>query len=385
MSKLSNAACPARHTHWVIATVRNIATYTMNLEFFLHDMPCKAGWGNQRPLVIWIAEASKLLYANVISVEVHPQHKAFTVSVEAYTWSHDIISRSRVQNRGRYIEGTAFLDVRVHLSRASSLANLVYEFIARVNIYRYLSADSTADAVLRSRDACRDLAVVHYVSDTAATKNLITTPVHINEILENFGNNFAEDEEIVELCQEFKEGREYLEQILFHPERAPVMSDEDRNEYFTSKKFVSENHQKMVNLMFQLFSSSIICPTTASLLNVTASAGIFSKYMTTFHKLIRDEAQKPEPAMAAAAARLPQLRYVYIGDIHQLEPHAKRHRTTIAARFGAPSVMSVLSEAREVLVAPLVTTFLAHLTLIELPNRVAYARALESGLNPEHW
>ncbi|KAL6735799.1 hypothetical protein Aduo_006206 [Ancylostoma duodenale] len=367
MSKLSNAACSARHTHWVIATVRNIATYTMNLEFFLHDMPCKAGWGNQRSLVIWIAEASKLLYANVISVEVHPQHKAFTVSVEAYTWSHDIISRSRVQNRGRYIEGTAFLDVRVHLSRASSSANLVYEFIARVNIYR-------------------DLAVVHYVSDTAATKNLITTPVHLNEILENFGNNFAEDEEIVELCQEFKEGREYLEQILFHPERAPVMSDEDRNEYFISKKFVSEDHQKMVNLMFQLFSSSIICPTTASLLNVTASAGIFSKHMTTFHKLIRDEAsQKPEPAMAAVAARLPQLRYVYFGDIHQLELHAKRHRTTIAARFGAPSVMSVLSEAREVLVAPLVTTFLAHPTLIELPNRVAYARALESGLNPEHW
>ncbi|RCN41055.1 hypothetical protein ANCCAN_13001 [Ancylostoma caninum] len=322
MSKLFNAACSAlaainsseddRHTHWVTATVRNTATYPVRLEFVLRDMPSEAGWGNQRPRVIWIAGASKLSYAKVRSMEVHPQDKALNVCVEAYTWSHGTIS-SCVENHGRYIEGAAFVDVCVRLSRASSLANPVYESIARMDIYKNLSANSTANAVvdtvygrtplgcdnsddvtrftpwtgehacsisgrvvnlthdqrdavalgvsqlpvvaiqaafgtgktvvgaliaaqfaaergipvivtattnaavaqftetILSLDTYRNLAIVRYVSDTAATENLTPTPVDLNEILKNLGDDYVdeiEDPEEIELCQEFKEGRE---------------------------------------------------------------------------------------------------------------------------------------------------------------------------------
>ncbi|KAK6764177.1 hypothetical protein RB195_024483 [Necator americanus] len=42
--------------------------------------------------------------------------------------------------------------------------------------------------------------------------------------------------------------------------------------------------------------------------------------------LISDEAsQIPEPALAAFVNLLPRVQQVYIGDIHQLEPHAKCH------------------------------------------------------------
>ncbi|KIH55244.1 hypothetical protein ANCDUO_14601, partial [Ancylostoma duodenale] len=237
-----------------------------------------------------------------------------------------------------------------------------------------------------SLDDYPDLAVVRYVSDTAVAENLTRTPVDLNEILKNLGDNFADEleEKDKQLCQDFKEGREHLEEHLHHPERALAMTEDDKEEYFISESFVS-NLQKMVDLMFALLKPSIICATTASLLNTTAAPeGIFARHVSNFQVLIGDEAsQIPEIALVAMATRLPRVRHVYIGEMHQLEPHAKCSRSSNSAHLGARSVMSVLCEAGAVPVAPLITTFRTHPALIELPNRVAYDGALVSGLNTE--
>ncbi|EPB67562.1 hypothetical protein ANCCEY_13349 [Ancylostoma ceylanicum] len=100
--------------------------------------------------------------------------------------------------------------------------------------------------------------------------------------------------------------------------------------------------------------------------------------------LIGDEAsQIPEPALAAISNCMPFAQQVYIGDVHQLQPHARCHRDSPAAIYGARGVMSVICAARAVPVAPLVRTYRAHPALNELPNRIAYNGALISGTLPQ--
>ncbi|KIH56783.1 hypothetical protein ANCDUO_13037 [Ancylostoma duodenale] len=451
----------------------------MRLNFTLRNMPCEAGWSSQRPLVLWITDASRLSYAKVRAVEVHHQAKALNISIEAFTWSHETVSRC-VEGHCRHIGDATFVDICVRLSKPTALANPVYESISRMESYRNLSTDSAAGAVVDAvygrtplscdnsddqprftpwtgehvynikgravtlthdqRDAvalgvrelsvvaiqaafgtCKtvvgsliaahlaierripvivtattnaavaqftetilslddypDLVVVRYVSGTALAENLTRTPVDLNEILKYLGDNFADklEEKDKQLCQDFKEGLEHLEEYLHHPEQALAMTEDDKEEYFISESFVSENLQKMVDLMFALLKPSVICATTASLLNTTAAPeGIFARHVSNFQVLIGDDtSQIPEPALVAMAARLPRVRHVYIGDVHQLEPHAKCSRSSNPARFGAHSVMSVLCEAHAVPVAPLITTFRTHPALIELPNRVACSR-----------
>ena len=91
----------------------------------------------------------------------------------------------------------------------------------------------------------------------------------------------------------------------------------------------------------------------------------------------------PEPVFVAITNQLPALHHVYIGDVHQLEPHVRCARTTHAARFGARSIIDVLVSARAVPVAPLVTSFRAHPVLNDLPNLVAYNGSLVNGATAE--
>ncbi|EPB71099.1 hypothetical protein ANCCEY_09813 [Ancylostoma ceylanicum] len=79
---------------------------------------------------------------------------------------------------------------------------------------------------------------------------------------------------------------------------------------------------------------------------------------------------------------MPLPQQVYIGDVHQLEPHVRCHRDSPAATYGARRVMSVICAARAVPVAP-VRTYRAHPALNELSNRVAYNGALMSGTLPQ--
>ncbi|WKY00308.1 hypothetical protein Q1695_014844 [Nippostrongylus brasiliensis] len=82
--------------------------------------------------------------------------------------------------------------------------------------------------------------------------------------------------------------------------------------------------------------------------------------------------------MVAITTRLPQARHVYIGDIHQLDPHVRCPRASNPARFGARGVMDLLLE-RGVSSAPLTTTFRSHPGLVALPNELFYSNALQSG------
>uniref|UniRef100_A0A7I5E5U7 AAA_12 domain-containing protein n=1 Tax=Haemonchus contortus TaxID=6289 RepID=A0A7I5E5U7_HAECO len=141
----------------------------------------------------------------------------------------------------------------------------------------------------------------------------------------------------------------------------------------------------MFKLMFRVRRPAILCLTTASLLNTTdPSNGLFRRHSSTFGTIIGDKAsQIPEPALAAIASRIPEAKQRYIGDIHQLEPHARCQRTSNPAIYGARSVMNVLVGAATVPVSLLVTTFRAHPALNALPNLVAYDGTLLNGTGPE--
>ncbi|VDO91763.1 unnamed protein product [Heligmosomoides polygyrus] len=91
--------------------------------------------------------------------------------------------------------------------------------------------------------------------------------------------------------------------------------------------------------------------------------------------------QTPEPAMVAIATRLPQARHIYIGDIHQLEPHVRCSRSSNPARFGARGVMELLLE-KGIPSAPLNTTFRCHPDLLELRTSSAITGAFAVAPNP---
>ncbi|CAJ0610543.1 unnamed protein product [Cylicocyclus nassatus] len=228
-----------------------------------------------------------------------------------------------------------------------------------------------------------ELVPVRYLSDSAASDNTNPTPVDLNTLLANLeaehGGQMTEEE--ITLCRDYRDGRRVIERYLQDPDQVLQMTEEDKEEYLLSERFVSRNLQKMVNLLFRLRSPNILLATTASLLNTTSPGGIFTRHIHPFKVLIGDEAsQIPEPVLVALAIRLPSVRHIYIGDVYQLEPHAKCSRTANPAIYGARSIMDVLNKARAVPVAPLHTTFRVHPDLIQLSNRVAYEGRLISGI-----
>ncbi|XGW20354.1 hypothetical protein V3C99_003843 [Haemonchus contortus] len=226
------------------------------------------------------------------------------------------------------------------------------------------------------------LNIVRNISDTAAAVNQTPTSVDLGKILRTLGDDYEEQlsHEDLHTCHEFQEYREIIENYLDHPELIPNMSDEDKEEYEIAERYVSQTLKRMVNIMFTVRRPSIICMTTASLLNSTASGGIFTPYLTEFTTVIGDEAsQIPEPTLLAIAGRLTRARHVYIGDVHQLAPHVKCPPNSSPVLHGARSVMSLLLQSSPVPVAPLITTFRSHPALIALPNRIAYAGQLVSG------
>ncbi|EPB65296.1 hypothetical protein ANCCEY_15641, partial [Ancylostoma ceylanicum] len=200
------------------------------------------------------------------------------------------------------------------------------------------------------------------------------------------------------LCDKFTTGRTILERYIENPDLAVDMSEEDKDEYALAERNVSKTVKKMIRLMYKLRRPEILCITTASLLNAYGSRGgtltetessessepAGPESPDPSHVLIGDEAsQIPEPALAAISNCMPFAQQVYIGDVHQLEPHARCHRDSPAAIYGARGVMSVICAARAVPVAPLVRTYRAHPALNELPNRIAYNGALISGTLPQ--
>ncbi|KIH54507.1 hypothetical protein ANCDUO_15343 [Ancylostoma duodenale] len=74
--------------------------------------------------------------------------------------------------------------------------------------------------------------------------------------------------------------------------------------------------------MFRVRRLAVVCMTTASLLNATSRLGIFRALLLESSTIIGDgTSQTPEPAFVALTARFSHARHIYIGDVHQLEPH----------------------------------------------------------------
>ncbi|EPB71704.1 hypothetical protein ANCCEY_09199 [Ancylostoma ceylanicum] len=235
-----------------------------------------------------------------------------------------------------------------------------------------------------SLSAYRHLRVLRYVSDAAVLENMAPTSGDMNKILISVHDTYTNrlSPEAMDLCNKFTIGRRILERYIENPDLALYLTDEEKEEYAIAERNVSRTLEKMIALMLTLRPPHILCITTASLMNTIGTPdGAFNAYRDKFTVLIGEEAsQIPEPALTAISNRLPNLRQIYIGDIHQLEPHAKCPRDSHAAVYGARSVMSVLCSARAVPVASLVRTFRAHPALNELPNRVAYDGTLVSGI-----
>nr|CDJ83921.1 Protein C05C10.2, isoform b [Haemonchus contortus] len=227
------------------------------------------------------------------------------------------------------------------------------------------------------------LRVVRHISDSAAADNRTPTDADLGKILKTLGDTFYDqldfDERVV--CADFRDHRQLLEDYLAHHKRVPEMSDGEREQFEIAEEYVSTTLRRMIRIIFKVYRPSVICMTTASLLNSTASrTGIFTLYIPSFRTIIGDEgSQIPEPALLAIAARFQVARHIYIGDEHQLAPHAKCPHASNPVLHGARGVMTTLSHAPGVPVAPLVTTFRAHPTLIEIPNTIAYSGTLVSG------
>lgn len=173
------------------------------------------------------------------------------------------------------------------------------------------------------------------------------------------------------LCQRFSRGRKLIEHLLLHPDDALSLSQNEGEEYRLAGKEVSRITTKMIAIMFKVRMPIIICLTTSALLNATDSGGIFSGLLSEYMTIIGDEAsQIPEPAVAITT-RVPNVRYVYIGDVHQLEPHTHCSYTSIPANFGAREVMDLLIQ-RRIPMPPLTTTFRSHPELNTMSNRLFY-------------
>lgn len=69
---------------------------------------------------------------------------------------------------------------------------------------------------------------------------------------------------------------------------------------------------------------------------------------------------------------LPHARHVYVDNLHQLKLYALCSRHLGPVRFGARSIMDVLTKAKAVPIAPLITTFRVHTVLNTLPNSFMY-------------
>ncbi|CAJ0600348.1 unnamed protein product [Cylicocyclus nassatus] len=129
---------------------------------------------------------------------------------------------------------------------------------------------------------------VRYLADTAAMENAPTTPVDLNVILKQLDTQYSDqmNPDELELCREFREGRELIERDISSLDFALQMTEEDKEEYMIADRFVSHNMKKMVRLMFRLRKPKILLATVASILNTTASKGLLKMHVYPFKVLI---------------------------------------------------------------------------------------------------
>ncbi|WKX95541.1 hypothetical protein Q1695_012197 [Nippostrongylus brasiliensis] len=178
---------------------------------------------------------------------------------------------------------------------------------------------------LSKLDDYRDVVILRYVSDTALREGAPQTPFDMHTVLKRLHIDFADQlsQGEIELCEQFARGRELLERSLFNPDATLHLTERQREECRIAEKELPKMTTTVVALMFRVRRPSVICLTTAALLNSADKDGLFRTELPQYKTIIGDEAsQIPEPAFVAMTTRLCSARHVYIGDVHQLEPHA---------------------------------------------------------------
>ncbi|WKX95130.1 hypothetical protein Q1695_011969 [Nippostrongylus brasiliensis] len=194
--------------------------------------------------------------------------------------------------------------------------------------------------------------ICRFVAETIAFDvTLVRTSVdmqeHLKALLDRLKDDMTEGE--WQTCDKYRRARVRLERHTRERDPTTQISLKEREELVLAEKDVSSLVKEVVRIMFRVLSPRIIAITTASLLKATASDGIFRNLLDDFNAMLCDEAsQVPELIFAAIISRFPQVRHVYVGDLHQLEPYVQCSRRVNTVHFGARSVMEVLLRARAV-------------------------------------
>uniref|UniRef100_A0A7I4Z4Q7 AAA_11 domain-containing protein n=1 Tax=Haemonchus contortus TaxID=6289 RepID=A0A7I4Z4Q7_HAECO len=196
------------------------------------------------------------------------------------------------------------------------------------------------------------------------------TPVDLHTVLHGLKARYSDSLTPQEhrRLRRYTRARRLIETMLFHPEQTVNLSKEDREKYRIAEMMNSETTERAIAILLRLQFPSILCIATSSLLNSTRRGGLFYDAFWHCRTIIADEAsQIPEPVFLAIVTRFKSARHIRTGDVHQLQPHLRCPRTTLAARMAGRRTMDLLL-SKEILLAPLVTTFRAHPALNQLPN-----------------
>ncbi|ETN80800.1 von Willebrand factor type A domain protein [Necator americanus] len=217
----------------------------------------------------------------------------------------------------------------------------------------------------------KDVTVLRYVPLGTTWKERHSTPVDLDEVLKNLGDEFGADIHSPadrKICRMFKE------------RLSASFNAQKREEFELVETNVSSLLRGILRIMFNVRFPDIICISTSSLLNVFNDGGIFADQKSAFSVLICDEAaQIPEPMFVAITDRLPHVRQVYIGDPLQFGPHARCSSSLIPAKLGAGSILNALLKVPLIPVSVMETSFTAHPKLNDLPRSLIYNGRLFDG------
>uniref|UniRef100_A0A7I4YXQ2 AAA_12 domain-containing protein n=1 Tax=Haemonchus contortus TaxID=6289 RepID=A0A7I4YXQ2_HAECO len=294
-------------------------------------------------------------------------------AVEMSTGTHPIFAIQAAYGTGKTVIG-AFIAARLSVPGELVIATAT----TNVAIAQFI------ETLLRL-DEFSHLPILRFVADSALQEGVPRTPVDLHttlqSLLSRYFNRLHPQE--IRRMRRYTRGRRLLEQLLFHPEQLSRLSEEEREEYRIAEMCNSEATERAIAILLRLQFPAVLCITTSSLLNSTREGGLFHELLSSCRTIIADEAsQIPEPVFVAMVTRFPQACHIYIGDVHQLQPHLRCPRSALAARLGGRGVMSLLL-SRNIPLAPLVTTFRAHPALVHLSNTLVYDGTLESG-TPAH-
>ncbi|KIH51740.1 hypothetical protein ANCDUO_18166 [Ancylostoma duodenale] len=214
-----------------------------------------------------------------------------------------------------------------------------------------------------------DINVLRHVSSSYFWKEHHCTPVDLDEILKNLGENFSENihsSSDREICRKFSE--------LF----STGMSLQEQ------KKNTFSLFKDMVRIMFSVRFPDVICITTSSLLNAFTDNGIFAEHRNAFSVVICDEATVISESMFIAITnRFPGARQIYIGDREQFWNHRRRDIPLNVRMLGARCALDLLLEVPSMPRTFMFTSFTAHPALIEVTNLVASDGRVISGVKRE--